>query len=60
MKTTKTYKIETRHGVSASMVQAYTCQVTPSGCLILINTNDRVTHGFRDGEWLRFWMVPEE
>jgi hypothetical protein len=60
MKTTKTYNVETPGTPGIEVIQAYTCQVTPSGCLVFINTNDRVIHGFRDGEWLRFWMVPEE
>jgi hypothetical protein len=63
MKTTKTYNIEVPIvpvGTGIEVVQAYTCQVTPSGCLIFINTNDRVIAGFRDGEWNRFWMIPEE
>jgi hypothetical protein len=67
MKITKTYNIEVpvvdafaTVGTGIAVVQAYTCQVTPSGCLIFINTNDRVIFGFRDGEWTRFWMIPEE
>ena len=60
MKTTKTYNIETTGTPGIEVIQAYTCQVTPSGCLIFINTNDRVNYGFRDGEWKRFWMVENE
>ena len=60
MKTTKTYNVETPGTPGIEVVQAYTCQISPSGCLIFINTNDRVNYGFRDGEGKRFWMVENE
>ena len=60
MKTTKTYNVETPGTPGIEVVHAYTCQISPSGCLIFINTNDRVNYGFRDGEWKRFWMVENE
>jgi hypothetical protein len=60
MKTTKTYNVETPGTPGIEVIKAYTCQVTPSGCLVFINTNDRVCYGFRDGQWVRFWIVEDE